>query len=528
MSNMKWSRRNFLKSTGIGIAALTTPTLITHCESRPKRPNIIFIMSDDHAEQAISCYGSKLIATPNIDRIANEGLRFNNSFVTNSICAPSRAVLLTGKYSHINGLKDNRDKFDGSQQTFPKLMQGAGYQTAVIGKWHLKSNPTGFDTWKILRGQGEYYNPTILDENGEKQVPGYTTDIITDIALETIENRDPEKPFCLLVHHKAPHRNWLPNLKYLDAFKNKTFPVPKTFYDDYATRSAAAKEADMRIEDMFLTFDLKLNPQDIEKETGSGGSGKVTGEIRDGYRNQMNEEQLKIWDAHYSKISEDYKKADLSGKDLLDWKYQRYMEDYLGCILSVDENVGRLLDYLDQSGLAGDTIIVYTSDQGFYLGEHGWYDKRFMYEESLSMPLVMRYPKEIEAGQVSDAIVLNLDFAPTFLDYGGIKIPENLQGESLRSLARGRKPENWRTSMYYHYYEYPHGWHFVKKHYGVRTERYKLIHFYDDIDAWELYDLKEDPHEINNIYDNPDSQDIVKDLKAELNRLQKKYGDTEI
>jgi arylsulfatase A-like enzyme len=320
----------------------------------------------------------------------------------------------------------------------------------------------------------------------------------------------------------------MPNLKHLDAFKDKNFPLPETFYDDYTTRSAAAKDSDMRIDDMFLAMDFKLNPEDFGVDTGSGGSGKVTGELRDGYRNQLSEEERKVWDAHYSKISKEFRKANLSDKELLEWKYQRYMQDYLGCILSVDENIGRLLDYLDQSGLAENTIVVYTSDQGFYLGEHGWYDKRFMYEESLSMPLVMRYPREIAAGQVSDAMALNLDFAPTFLDYAGVQIPEDMQGESLRSLARGQKPANWRTSMYYHYYEYPHGWHRVKKHYGIRTEQYKLIHYYDDIDAWELYDLKEDPHEINNVYGNPVYADIIKNLKAELKRLQQKYGDTRI
>ena len=519
------TRRSFLKKTGLGAVALASPMSFVSCSSSNKRPNIIFIMSDDHAEQAISCYGSKLIQTPNIDRIANEGIQFNNSFVTNSICAPCRAVLLTGKYSHVNGLKDNRDTFDGSQQTFPKLLQKAGYQTAIIGKWHLKSTPTGFDVWKILRGQGQYYNPTFYDQNEEKQVDGYVTDIITDIAIDVLENREKNKPFCLLVHNKAPHRNWMPNLKYLKEYENVELPLPETFYDDYSTRSAAAKEADMRIENMFLGFDLKVNPNDFDKDTGSGGSGKVTGEKRSGYLDRLTNEQKKTWDAHYDKISADYRKANRKGKELLKWKYQRYMKDYLRCILSVDENVGRLLNYLDESGLAENTIVVYTSDQGFYLGEHGWYDKRFMYEESLSMPLVMRYPKEIKSGQVSDDMVLNLDFASTFLDYAGVDIPADLQGESFRSLAQGKNPADWRTSMYYHYYEYPHGWHSVKRHYGIRTERYKLIHFYNDIDAWELYDLKKDPHELNNVYDSSEYAKLVKELKEELDRLRDKYGD---
>ena len=496
------------------------------CSKELTPPNIIFIMSDDHSEQAISAYGSKLINTPNIDRIAKEGIRFNNSFVTNSICAPSRAVLLTGKYSHMNGLKDNGQIFDGSQETFPKILQRAGYETSMIGKWHLKSEPTGFDYWKVLKGQGTYYNPLIVDSLGESNITGYVTDIITDLAIEKLENRDKNKPFAMLVHHKAPHRNWMPNLKYLGTFKDRKFPLPETFYDDYSTRTAAARESDMRIDDMFLTWDMKLRPDDIEQETGSGGSGQVSGMIRDSYREWMNDEQREAWEAYYDQISADFRKANLSGNALLEWKFQRYMEDYLGVLLSVDDNIGRILDYLDQEGLTQNTIVIYTSDQGFYLGEHGWFDKRFMYEESLSMPLVMRYPREIEASQISDDIVLNLDFAPTILDYAGINEPYDMQGNSMRQLARGQRPENWRESMYYHYYEYPQGWHFVKKHYGIRTARYKLIHFYDDIVAWEFYDLQKDPHEINNIYDDPAYTKIIKNTRQELMRLRQEFGDT--
>jgi len=492
-----------------------------------ERPNILFIMSDDHAENAISAYGSELINTPNIDRIAKEGIIFNNSFVTNSICAPSRAVLLTGKYSHMNGVRDNDQVFDGSQETFPKILQSAGYETAMIGKWHLKSEPTGFNYWKILKGQGEYYNPLIIDSAGERNVEGYVTDIITNLAIETLENRNKDKPFAMLLHHKAPHRNWMPNLKYLGAFKGKKFPLPETFYDDYSTRSLAAKESDMRIDNMFLTWDMKLRPGDIEQETGSGGSGQVSGMIRDSYREWMNDEQRKIWETYYDSISADFQNANLSGKALLEWKFQRYMEDYLGVILSVDENIGRILEYLDKEGLTENTIVIYTSDQGFYLGEHGWFDKRFMYEESLSMPLLMRYPKEIKAGQVSDNIVLNLDFAPTFLDYAGISASNGMQGQSLRLITEGVQPLDWRKSMYYHYYEYPHGWHFVKRHYGIRTDRYKLIHFYNDIDSWELYDLENDPNEMKNlIYDMNYSQ-ITSKLKNELYSLKKSFGETE-
>jgi len=524
---MNYTLRKFVKTTGLGLACLILLILFSSCNSKIKKPNIIFIMSDDHAEQAISCYGSNLIHTPNIDRIAKEGILFKNSFVTNSICAPSRAVLLTGKYSHMNGLRDNRDEFDGSQVTFPKLLQKAGYKTNIIGKWHLKTNPTGFNDWKILIDQGEYYNPVFVENGEEKQYIGYTTDLITDKAIEMLEQRDKNKPFCLLVHHKAPHRNWMPNAPHLEAYNNKDLPLPETFYDDYSNRSPAAL-TDMRIDDMFLSFDLKLKKGFYKKETGTGGNAKFAPNAENAWQityERLTEDQRKAWDAHYNLISEKYQKANLSGKDLLEWKYQRYIKDYLCCILSIDEGVGRLLDYIDETGLTENTIVIYTSDQGFYLGEHGWYDKRFMYEESLSMPLVMRYPREIKAGQISEDMVLNLDFAPTFLDYAGVSIPQEMQGESIRSLTHQKKSNDWRTSMYYHYYEYPHGWHNVNRHFGIRTQRYKLIHFYGDIDSWELYDLDKDPYEINNLYADPAYTGIVKNLKTELKKLQQKYED---
>ena len=508
--------------------------IFSACSEPPKnkvtaKPNIIFIMSDDHAEQAISAYGSKLIQTPNIDRIANEGIRFNNSFVTNSICAPSRAVMLTGKYSHLNGLRDNRDEFDGSQLTFPKLLQEAGYQTSIIGKWHLKTEPTGFDNYKVLRGQGQYYGPTFIENGDTLKYEGYVTDLITDFAIENLKNRDKSKPFCLLYHHKAPHRNWMPDTKYLAMYKNEDLPLPATFYDDYRTRSAAAREQDMRIDDMYLSVDMKLQPEDYDYETGSGG--KKSFNAVPGWTNSYNlmtDAEKSAWDAHYDTINLAFRQGNLTGNELLEWKYQRYMKDYLRCIASVDDNIGRLLDYLDKEGLAENTIVVYTSDQGFFLGEHGWYDKRFMYEESFSMPLIIRFPQEIAAGGVIDELVMNLDFAPTFLDYAGITIPEEMQGLSLRSLMKGEHQENWRDAVYYHYYEYPHGWHNVKQHYGVRTERYKLIHFYNDIDAWELYDLETDPHEVNNLYENPDYASIIDELKIELASLRRQYKEVDI
>ena len=348
------------------------------------------------------------------------------------------------------------------------------------------------------------------------------------MAIETLEKRDKEKPFCMLVHHKAPHRNWMPNPKYFDAFKNQDLPLPESFFDNYVGR-LAAEEADMRINDMYLSLDMKLLPGYYNEETGTGGSKNAAKNIEKSWQNSYNnltEKQKTAWDAHYNPINEEFKNADLSGKKLLEWKYQRYIKDYLRCILSVDESVGRLLDYLDMEGLSENTIVVYTSDQGFYLGEHGWYDKRFMYEESLGMPLVMRYPGEIEAGYKSENIVLNLDFAPTFLDYANATIPEKIQGESLRKLFPGKDNTEWRNSMYYHYYEYPHGWHTVKRHYGIRTNRYKLIHFYNDIDQWELYDLETDPNEMNNIYNLPENKELIGSLKEKLGDLQHQYNDS--
>jgi len=525
---MSRTRREFIKTMGYGAAALSLPQLLTLCKPGELPPNIVFIMSDDHAEQALSCYGSKMIKTPHIDRIAKEGVRFVNSFVTNSICAPSRATMLTGKYSHKNGLRDNRDEFDGSQVTFPKLLQQSGYETAIVGKWHLKSTPTGFDHYDILKGQGQYYNP-LFDKNGqEEKLTGYTTDLITERALAWLNGRQQNRPFCLLLHHKAPHRNWMPAPRHFDAFADD-LPLPLTLHDDYAGRPAA-EAADMRIEDMYLSFDLKLQPGSYDQETGSGGNKTFAENIeqiwKDTYE-RLTPEQRAAWDAHYQKRNEEFKQAKLQGKDLTEWKYQQYIKDYLRCVLAVDEGVGQVLDWLDKKGQAQNTIVVYTSDQGFYLGEHGWYDKRFMYEESLSMPLVMRYPGMIKAGQIEKRMVMNLDFAPTLLDLAGSQIPDDMQGTSLRGLFTQNKG-HWRDGVYYHYYEYPHGWHDVKRHYGIRTERYKLIHFYNDIDLWELYDLKLDPQELRNVYDHPMYVEVRRRLHKELDCLQQLYEDTDI
>ncbi|OQX94547.1 sulfatase [candidate division KSB1 bacterium 4572_119] len=524
MKKIKITRRDFLKTTALSTLAAGSPATFFSCSRPRKLPNILYIMTDDHAYQAISCYGSKINQTPNIDRLASGGVRFVNSFCTNSICAPSRAVLLTGKYSHLNGVTDNRDKFDAAQQTFPKLLQENGYETALFGKWHLKCDPTGFDYWNILPGQGQYYNPDLIEMGEQKQVKGYATNIITDNCLNWLRNRKSVKPFCALLHHKAPHRNWMPDLKHLSMYEDEEIPIPETFFDDYETRCAAAREQEMRIaDDTFMTFDLKVKPK--EGRLPENEREKIDARIWETAYSRFTEEQREEWDRAYDPRNEKFYKSNLKGKELDKWKYQRYIKDYLRTIASVDDNIGRVLDYLDETGLAKNTIVVYTSDQGFYLGEHGWFDKRFMYEQSLRMPLIIRYPREIKPGVNESDMVQNIDFAPTFLDYAGIGVPDDIQGRSLRSVLQGVTPDDWRQSIYYHYYGYP-AWHMVKKHYGVRTHQYKLIHFYDDIDAWELYDLENDPHELNNVYDNPQYSKIVNELKIELKRLREKYKDT--
>jgi arylsulfatase A-like enzyme len=502
------------------LSAILIATTIISCQQEKKeqvakRPNIIYIMTDDHGYQAISAYNGALNQTPNIDRIADEGVLFNRGFVTNSICAPSRAVMLTGKFSHINGHIDNTMVFDGSQETFPKLLQKAGYETAMIGKWHLESDPTGFDYWNILPNQGDYYNPDFIEMGKKSRVEGYVTNLITDFSLNWLKNRDTEKPFCLLLHHKAPHRCWMPDTAYLDMYNDVKFPLPDNFYDEYEGREAAASQR-MHMKNFCPVNDLKM----YDKE------GEIQGPLRKYFKNQidrLNPDQRAAWDKAYQKEIDYYKKAHLEGKELLEWNYQRYLEDYLRCIASVDDNIGRVLDYLDESGLAENTLVVYTSDQGFYLGEHGWFDKRFMYEESFRTPLMMRLPSILKKGKI-DQLVQNIDFAPTFLDLAGVEIPEAIQGESLVPLLKG-ETENWRKAIYYHYYEYP-GPHSVKRHYGIRTDRYKLIHFYNDINQWELYDLQEDPGEVNNLYGQKGYEEITQSLFNQLIQLQIQYNDT--
>tara|TARA_R110002126_G_scaffold22865_6_gene81098 strand:- start:5081 stop:6721 length:1641 start_codon:yes stop_codon:yes gene_type:complete len=498
--------------------------LVTSCKPKVEQvkstpPNIIFIMSDDHAYQAISAYGHGLNNTPNIDRIANEGALFNKGFVNNSICAPSRAAMLTGKHSHMNGKVDNIRPFDWNQDNFAKRLQEAGYQTALIGKIHLDGIPQGFNYSNVLPGQGQYYAPDFIENGNPITYPGYITHVTTDLALSWLDKkRDKEKPFMMMYHQKAPHRTWMPEEKYFTLFDDKTFTPPANFFDDYEGRPAATAQEMSIYKDMDLVYDLKMLDKEKELKT------PYRGMFQNKY-NRMTDEQKASWDAYYDPIIEDFKSKDLQGKDLALWKYQRYMKDYLRTIQSVDDGVGEVLDYLKENGLEENTIVVYTSDQGFYLGEHGWFDKRFMYEESFRTPILMKFPKEIKPGTVIDDLVQNIDFAPTLLDYAGIKIPEDIQGESFRELVSGEVSE-WRNAIYYTYYEYP-AEHKVKRHYGVRTDRYKLIHFYYDIDEWELYDLEKDPSEMQNLYNDPEYISVQKDMHQQLKDLRKKYKDSD-
>lgn len=511
-----------------GASAICTGTLPSCVEKENKsdKPmNILYIMTDDHSYQTISAYDKRYIETPNIDRIANEGVIFSNSFVANSISGPSRACLLTGKHSHKNGFIDNAHKFDGEQQTFPKLLQQVGYQTAVVGKWHLTSDPTGFDYWNILIGQGEYYNPIFID-NGEKVVKeGYATNITTDIALDWLENgRDKDKPFCMLLHHKAPHRTWMPDIQDLGAFEDVEFTVPENFFDKYEGRKAASVQEMHILKDMDLVYDLKMADKENEIHTKSKGLESVG---RDMYTRvdepgRMTSEQKAAWDKYFDPIIADFKSRKFTDEELAVWKFQRYMKDYLSVIKSVDRNIGRVLDYLEEKGLLDNTIVIYTSDQGFYMGEHGWFDKRFMYQESYRTPLVARFPGGKH--RVINQMVQNIDHAPTFLELAGIEIPEDIQGDSYLPLLRGEDPEDWRKSLYYHFYEYP-AEHSVVRHYGVSTDRYKLIHFYYGMDEWELYDLQNDPTEMNNLYGKTGYEAITAELKAELTKLQTLYDD---
>ncbi len=478
---LTYTRRELLAALGAAGGALAA--------ARPQ-PNILYVMADDHAAHAISAYGSRINRTPNIDRLATGGVRMTNCFCTNSICTPSRAAILTGQYSHRNGVYTLNDQLDPSRDHVAKELQKAGYQTAMIGKWHLATDPTGFDYWNILPGQGVYYDPTFIEAGGRKQYKGYCTDLIADFTLDFLKRRDPKKPFFIMSHHKAPHRPWQPAPKYQDLFNGQTIPEPDNLYDHYEGRARSVADVRMRVGENMTRTDVK---QDLP--------------------------------------------PDLKGDALRKWAYQLYIKDYLRCIRSVDDNVGRLLDYLDSSGLAENTVVIYTSDQGFFLGDHGWFDKRLMYEESLRMPFLMRYPAGIRAGSVNRDIVLNIDFAPTFLDYAGARAPAAMQGRSFRSCVEGHTPGNWRKAMYYRYWMHNDNDHHVPGNYGIRTERWKLIYYYgkplgksgahppDTPPEWELYDMRNDPREMHNLYNDPKHAPLVKQLKAELDRLQKEAGD---
>lgn len=530
-----------------------------------QRPNIVYIMCDDHAFQCISAYGSpisKLAPTPNIDRIAERGMRFDRAFVENSLSTPSRACLMTGLYSNQNGQRQLGEGIDTTRTFFTEQLQQAGYQTAVVGKWHMGCDPKGFDYYHIYNDQGQYYNPQYrgTDTDGKYIVEeGYSTDLTTDHALSFIEHRDTNKPFCLLLHHKAPHRNWLANTKYFGMYDNVTFPMPETFYDDYETRGSAVRTQKMSVtKDMRWEQDFKV-PEMLDTANADSWDSYLSlmNEV-----NRMNPEQRIAWGKYYFPRNRRLLEARLTGKELDEWKYQNYIRDYMSVIKSVDESVGRVLDYLDSHGLTDNTIIVYTSDQGFYMGEHGWFDKRFMYEESLRTPLLIAYPGHIQPGTVCNKLVQNIDYAPTFLDLAGISKPKELPGRSLTPLFKaGDKVKGWRNSIYYHYYDYP-TYHMVRKHDGVRTDRYKLIHFYGagGLDAVkenkyqrqpgtrehgcmtyltslgyfepkdsavnynELYDLQADPHELNNLYGKPGYEKITKQLQKQLTDYRKSIG----
>lgn len=507
-------RKNML--SGMALALLLSGCV---SEEQPQKPNILFIMSDDHAVQAIGAYGhpvSKLAPTPNIDRIAEQGALFTANYCGNSICGPSRAAILTGKHSHMNGfMRNTSNGFDGSQQTLPKILQENGYLTAVIGKWHLVSEPTGFDFWQILNDQGEYNNPDFITGTDTTQYMGYATDIITDLTLEWLGNRDQSKPFFLMMHHKAPHRNWIPAERHYNLYDDVTFPVPATYFDDYKGRSAAARQEMNIYRDMYEGHDLKM----VEEK---GSRNLLYDPWPQVWIDRMTPQQREtFWQAYRDKADSFFELDPDDEKAVALWKFQRYMQDYLATIKSVDESVGAILDYLDENGLSENTIVVYTSDQGFYLGEHGWFDKRFMYEESMIMPLMMRFPEVIKAGTKVSQLTQNIDFAPTFLDFAEIEVPEAMQGVSFKNLLLEDSPMKWRSSLYYHFYEFP-GFHSVRKHYGVRTDEYKLIHFYEE-DNWELYDMKSDSLEINNIYDQKQYGDVIGELEKELRRLQTLY-----
>ena len=491
-----------------------------------QRPNIIFIMSDDHDADAISAYNPQVLQTPNIDRLAKEGMRFNRNFVANSICGPVRATLITGQHSHKNGMKDNRTRFDSTRITSPRIFQQNGYQTALVGKWHLHSYPTGFDYWNILPGQGLYVSPRMISMQGDTSThPGYATDVITDDAIRWMNTRDTTRPFLLHIHHKAPHRYFLPPLRYLRAFHDKTFPEPATLYADGSGHGKAWSLQTMSIlRDMKLCSDLKIDPAYLKDLPGLQPDAAEISYYHS-IMNRIPEPDRTEMKKIYAERGALLQRLKPTGNTLLHYKYQWYMQDYLACVASVDENVGRILDYLDQQGLSNNTLVMYTGDQGMYLGENGWFDKRWMYDVSMQAPLLARWPGRIQPGSVAHALTQTIDYAPTLLDAARIRIPDSMQGISLVPLLTGEQKTIPRKSLYYHFYEYRAD-HTVLEHLGVRGERYKLIYFYT-VNEWELYDLAKDPAEQHNLYSDPAYRKTVKAMKKELLRLRDQYDDHE-
>jgi len=498
------------------------------------RPNILFIFSDDHSLQTLGAHKGRMQSfikkhelTPNLDKLAEQGMYFENSFVCNSICGPSRAAILTGKHSWHNGFKSNGDKFDGNQWTMPKSFQKAGYQTVVFGKWHLSTTPTGFDESWVLPGQGKYYNPD-FKVNGDKLIrkQGYCTDVVVDMTIDWLDNkRDKNKPFFLCSWQKAPHRTWMPAARHFTYLDDVEVPEPSTLFDDYEGRNSSLKKQDMTIDkNINLAFDVKVTPPVVSSTTKQIVASAPKTKSRDGATPgefaRMTMEQKKAWDAYYVPRNEEFHKMNLTGKDLVRWKYQQYLKDYMRCIKALDENVGRLMAYLKEKGLDKNTIVIYSSDQGFYNGEHGWYDKRWMYEESLRNPLIIKWPGVTKPGSRVQQMVQNIDYAPTLLEIAGIEIPEKVQGASFKSILEGKNPSDWRESLLYTYYG--RGAHNVASHYGIRTDRYKLIHF-QKTDEWELYDLEKDKDEMNNLYTSPEYKSKTAELKSSLKGLLEKY-----
>lgn len=509
------TRREFLHASAASALALSaTMRALT---AAPSQPNIVFLFSDDHSLQTLGAYKTRLQSfvnrhnlTPNLNRLAATGGVFERSYCCNSLCGPSRAAILTGLHSHANGFVDNSSRFDGSQWTMPKALQAAGYQTAILGKWHLVSEPTGFDHWEILPGQGSYYNPDFITPDGTARKRGYCTDLIGDAAISWLRARDTTKPFLLMCQQKAPHRNWMPPERYLRYLEDEAIPEPASLFDDYAGRATPASQQEMQVgRDMTMASDLKVRPPLV-------GATGLAGEFA-----RMSDAQKAAWDAAYVPRNEKFTAAGLTGRALTQWKYQAYMKDYMRCVKALDDNIGRVLDELTAQGLDDNTVVIYASDQGFYNGEHGWFDKRWMYEESLSMPLLVRWPGHVKPGSRFQPMVQNIDYAPTLVEIAGGAAPSDRHGRSLVPVLGGKTPKDWRTSVYYHYYEFPAD-HRVQAHVGVRTDRYKLIYYYP-VNEWELFDLQKDPQEMQSVYADTKYASVVAEMKRELDRLRAQY-----